>query len=132
MVTRGFTGRQSGSELSDRIPPGQHLVDNFPVLTAGPTPRIDPADWTFTLKVGPRPVKAWSWSEFNALPQTRMTRDIHCMTSWSKFNTRLGGRGHGTVRVLVVARQTPSSTKKCPRRHFLSIVAPGAAKLLHA
>jgi len=53
MVTRGFTGRQSGSEPSDRIPPGQHLVDNFPVLTAGPTPRIDPADWTFTLKVGP-------------------------------------------------------------------------------
>ena len=47
MVTRGFTGRQSGSELSHRIPPGQHLVDNFPVLTAGPTPRIDPADWTF-------------------------------------------------------------------------------------
>src|SRR5204863_2183334 len=63
MVTRGFTGRQSGSEPSDRIPPGQHLVDNFPVLTAGPTPRIEPADWTFTLKVGARPVKVWSWSE---------------------------------------------------------------------
>ena len=57
MVTRGFTGRQSGSELSDRIPPGQHLVDNFPVLTAGPTPQIDPADWTFTLKIGPRPLQ---------------------------------------------------------------------------
>ena len=91
MVTRGFTGRQSGSELSDRIPPGQHLVDNFPVLTAGPTPRIDSADWTFTLKVGPRPVKAWSWSEFNALPRTRMTRDIHCVTSWSKLNTAWEG-----------------------------------------
>ena len=87
MVTRGFTGRQSGSELSDRIPPGQHLVDNFPVLTAGPTPRIDPADWTFTLKVGAHPVKAWSWSEFNALTRTRMTRDIHCVTSWSKLDT---------------------------------------------
>ena len=59
MVTRGFAGRQSGSELSDRNPPGQHLVDNFPVLTAGPTPRIEPADWTFTLKVGPHPIKAW-------------------------------------------------------------------------
>jgi signal transduction histidine kinase len=44
MVTRGFTGRQSGSELSDRIPPRQHLVDKFPVLTAGPTPRIEPAE----------------------------------------------------------------------------------------
>ena len=49
MLTRGFTGPQSGSDLSDRIPPGQHLVDNFPVLTAGPTPRIEFADWTFTL-----------------------------------------------------------------------------------
>ena len=91
MLTRGFAGTQSGSELSDRIPPGQHLVDNFPVLTAGPTPRIEPADWTFTLKVGPRPVKAWSWSEFNALPRTRMTRDIHCVTSWSKLNTAWEG-----------------------------------------
>ena len=49
MATRGFTGRQSGSGPSDRIPPGQHLVDK--VLTAGPTPRIEPADWTFTLNV---------------------------------------------------------------------------------
>ena len=91
MATRGFTGRQSGSEPSGRIPPGQHLVDNFPVLTAGPTPRIEPADWTFTLKVGPRPVKAWNWSEFNALPRTKMTRDIHCVTSWSKLNTAWEG-----------------------------------------
>ena len=74
-----------------RIPPGQHLVDNFPVLTAGPTPRIEPADWTFTLKVGPHPVKAWSWPEFNALPRTKMTRDIHCVTSWSKLNTAWEG-----------------------------------------
>ena len=66
-------------------------VDNFPVLTAGPTPRIEPADWTFTLKVGPRPVKTWSWSEFNALPRTRMTRDLHCVTSWSKLNTAWEG-----------------------------------------
>ena len=91
MITRGFTDRQSRSELSDRVPPGQHLVDNFPVLTAGPTPRIDPEYWTFTLKVGSRPVKAWSWSEFNALPRTRMTRDIHCVTSWSKLNTAWEG-----------------------------------------
>src|SRR5215468_8907491 len=106
MTTRGFTGRQSGSELSDRIPPGQHLVDNFPVLTAGPTPRIDPADWTFTLKIGPRLVKAWSWSEFNALPRTRMTRDIHCVTSWSKLNTAWEG--------VAVGRRLTRHTKAQP------------------
>jgi hypothetical protein len=67
MVTRGFTGRQSGSQLSDRIPRGQCVVDNFPVLTAGPTTRIEPADSIFTLKVGPRPVKAWNWLEWSGL-----------------------------------------------------------------
>jgi hypothetical protein len=60
MTTRGFTGRRPGSELSDRIPPGQHLVNNFPVLSAGPTAPIEPDDWTFTVRVGPRPVKVWT------------------------------------------------------------------------
>jgi DMSO/TMAO reductase YedYZ molybdopterin-dependent catalytic subunit len=87
MVTRGFTGRQPSPDHADRIPPGQHLVDDFPVLSAGPTPDIPLNEWTFTLKSGPRPVMKWSWDEFNALPQTRMTRDIHCVTAWSKLNT---------------------------------------------
>jgi DMSO/TMAO reductase YedYZ molybdopterin-dependent catalytic subunit len=73
--------------MADRIPPGQHLVDDFPVLSAGPTPRIAHEKWAFTLKVGPKPVKSWNWTEFNALPQTKMTRDIHCVTTWSKLNT---------------------------------------------
>ena len=87
MVTRGFTGRQSSSDQPARLPPGQHLVTDFPVLSAGPTPRITPEHWTFTMKVGPRTVAKWNWAEFNALPQTKMTRDIHCVTTWSKFNT---------------------------------------------
>jgi DMSO/TMAO reductase YedYZ molybdopterin-dependent catalytic subunit len=44
-------------------------------------------DWSFTLKVGPRPVKRWTWIEFEALALTKMTRDIHCVTKWSKLNT---------------------------------------------
>ncbi|HEU5068034.1 MAG TPA: sulfite oxidase-like oxidoreductase [Sphingomicrobium sp.] len=87
MVTRGFFGRKSGGNAPERIPPGQHVVEHWPVLTAGPTPRIETADWKFTLKVGPRPVKVWTWSEFNALPQTQVTRDIHCVTTWSKLDT---------------------------------------------
>jgi DMSO/TMAO reductase YedYZ molybdopterin-dependent catalytic subunit len=87
MVTRGFTGKSSSSDPTNRLPPGQHLVPNFPVLTAGPTPRINTADWTFSVKVGPRAVKKWSWAEFNSLPQTKMTRDIHCVTTWSKLDT---------------------------------------------
>src|SRR5688500_5409469 len=87
MATRGFTGRRPAPELADRIPPGQSVTEDFPVLTAGPTPRIALGDWSFTLKVGVRPVKRWTWEEFNNLPQTKMTRDIHCVTKWSKLNT---------------------------------------------
>jgi DMSO/TMAO reductase YedYZ molybdopterin-dependent catalytic subunit len=88
MVTRGFFGRQQQpADVANRVPPGQHLTDDFPVLSAGPTPRIDPARWKFTLKVGPRPVMTWNWDEFAALPMTKMTRDIHCVTTWSKLDT---------------------------------------------
>lgn len=91
MVTRGFRSRTPQDGLADRIPPGQHLVEGFPVLSAGPTPRVALEKWTFTLKVGPKPVRAWNWTEFNALPQTKMTRDIHCVTTWSKLNTHWEG-----------------------------------------
>jgi DMSO/TMAO reductase YedYZ molybdopterin-dependent catalytic subunit len=87
MVTRGFTGRGQSSELAGRIPPGQHLVDGFPVLSAGPTPKIALESWTFTLKVGAKPIKIGDFAEFNTLPKTKMTRDIHCVTTWSKLDT---------------------------------------------
>ncbi len=57
------------------------------MLSAGPTEHIPEARWTFTLKVGPRPVKTWDWAAFNALPKTTITRDIHCVTTWTKFDT---------------------------------------------
>ena len=91
MVTRGFTGRKPPTEVAGRIPPGQHLVDDFPVLSAGPTPYLGTEKWTFTLKVGPKPVKSWTWAEFNALPQTTLVRDIHCVTTWSKLDTSWEG-----------------------------------------
>jgi DMSO/TMAO reductase YedYZ molybdopterin-dependent catalytic subunit len=85
-VTRGFTGRRRG-EGGDRLPPGQHLEHGFPVLSFGPTPRVAPEDWSLTLKVGPKPVARWSWEEIHALPRTAWRRDIHCVTTWSKFDT---------------------------------------------
>jgi DMSO/TMAO reductase YedYZ molybdopterin-dependent catalytic subunit len=87
MATRGFRGRPQPPEIAERLPPGQSLIEDFPVLSAGPTPRIRTEDWSFTLKVGVKPVARWNWAEFNALPQTKMTRDIHCVTKWSKLNT---------------------------------------------
>jgi DMSO/TMAO reductase YedYZ molybdopterin-dependent catalytic subunit len=91
MTTRGFTGRRPSPETTERIPPGQSLTEDFPVLSAGPTPRVRTEDWSFTLKEGPRPLIKWNWDEFNKLPQTRMTRDIHCVTAWSKLDTAWQG-----------------------------------------
>jgi DMSO/TMAO reductase YedYZ molybdopterin-dependent catalytic subunit len=91
MVTRGFFGRRPAPEIAARIPPGQSLTSDFPVLSAGPTPRIATERWSFALKLGPRPLRTWTWSEFNDLPQTDLTRDIHCVTKWSKLDTRWRG-----------------------------------------
>jgi len=91
MATRGFFGRQLAPETAARLPPGQHLTDDFPVLSAGPTPRVRTETWSFTLKLGPRPVKSWNWAEFNSLPQNHFQRDIHCVTTWSKFDTNWEG-----------------------------------------
>lgn len=92
MATRGFSGRtRADAATANRLPPGQFLEQGFPVLSAGPTPRVRAEDWTFTLKVGIRPVRRWTWEAFNALPQTKATRDIHCVTTWSKFDTAWEG-----------------------------------------
>lgn len=87
MVTRGFVGRRRVEETERRLPPGQHLVEDFPILQIGPNPAIDLAAWRFTLREGARPLKSWDWEAFQALPRTRWQGDIHCVTKWSKFDT---------------------------------------------
>src|SRR5207302_4724592 len=84
-ISRGFHGRRSEGP-SDRIPPGQHLVDDFPVLSAGPTPHTPLDEWTFTIQGGAEPA-SWTWDEFQALPSEEITTDIHCVTKWSKLDT---------------------------------------------
>lgn len=87
MATRGFFGRQRDPSLEKRVPPGQALTTDFPVLSAKPTPPVDLAAWKFMLRHRAKPLKTWNWDEFNALPKTKMTRDIHCVTTWSKLDT---------------------------------------------
>ncbi len=85
LFSRGFQGRRSEGP-ADRIPPGQHLVDDFPVLSAGPTPHTPLDQWTFSIEGGAEPV-SWAWEEFQALPSEEVTKDIHCVTKWSKLDT---------------------------------------------
>lgn len=91
LISRGFRGRRGSGATSARLPPGQHLVTDFPVLSAGPTPVPDLATWRFTLEDGASPLALWSWAEFNALPQSEIAVDIHCVTTWSKFDTQWRG-----------------------------------------
>jgi len=91
MATRGFTGRPRPPGSAGRVPPGQSVTSDFPVLSATPTEHVKLDTWSFTLKVGPKAVKSWTWAEFNALPQSGITRDIHCVTKWSKLDTAWRG-----------------------------------------
>ncbi|MEA2221233.1 MAG: hypothetical protein QOJ35_3859 [Solirubrobacteraceae bacterium] len=91
-ISRGFGGRRRiPPELAARVPPGQHLESDFPVLTAGPTPRIDTAAWALQIDgvVGQR--REWSWQQFHELPFEDVPCDIHCVTSWSKLGTTFRG-----------------------------------------
>src|SRR5262249_12409794 len=91
IVSRGFQGRrrQPGAGL---VPPGQYVVDDFPVLSAGPTPHTPLEDWDFTIVDETGVVVArWTWDQFRNLPAEAPTVDIHCVTKWSKLGTRWEG-----------------------------------------
>jgi DMSO/TMAO reductase YedYZ molybdopterin-dependent catalytic subunit len=90
-VSRGFKGRRRDTAEPGRLPPGQYLVNDWPVLSAGPTPRIDLDKWTFSIEGEIDQPKRWSWKEFTALPADVVTKDIHCVTKWSKFDVEFKG-----------------------------------------
>ena len=69
-----------------RLPPGQRLTDGWPVLHYGSIPRIDLATWEFRIFGLVEGEVRLSWEQFLALPQTRTTSDIHCVTTWSKYD----------------------------------------------
>src|SRR5262249_25917709 len=92
-VSRGFVGkRQPASDATaNRIPPGQHEVKDFPVLSAGPTPRIRLDQWSFTIEGLVRQKARWTWEEFLKLPSQVFVVDIHCVTKWTKLDTHWVG-----------------------------------------
>jgi DMSO/TMAO reductase YedYZ molybdopterin-dependent catalytic subunit len=86
-ISRGFKGRGRSEDAAGRLPPGQYLTDDFPVLSAGPTPHTALTDWSFAVTGAVGAPRSWTWEEFRALPSERFTTDIHCVTKWSKFDT---------------------------------------------
>ena len=91
-ISRAFRGRRRTPEgFADRLPPGQYFEPGFPVLTAGPTPRIASEDWGFRIDGMVANEREWTWDEFHQLPFETVPCDIHCVTKWSKLGTNFGG-----------------------------------------
>ncbi len=87
---RALTG-VSADPAKVRLPPGQRLTKDFPVLDLGVQPNLAQADWTLTVagQVG-HPLK-WTWADFMAQPQVTLTNDIHCVTTWSRYDNAWSG-----------------------------------------
>jgi len=90
-ISRGFRGRRRSDADPARIPPGQYVTPDFPVLSAGPTPHTPLAEWTFEIRSAVDEPVTWTWDELLALPSETPAADIHCVTKWSKLDTSWRG-----------------------------------------
>jgi DMSO/TMAO reductase YedYZ molybdopterin-dependent catalytic subunit len=107
----GERGRRRAIKLGidpERLPPGQSPTEKWPVLTVGPTPRVDTATWSLAFYGEVDAPYALRWEELLSLPQVDQGSDLHCVTRWSRFDQQLSG-----VRVrelLERAQPRPSAT----------------------
>jgi DMSO/TMAO reductase YedYZ molybdopterin-dependent catalytic subunit len=106
-TTRGFVGRRG--QRDPRLPPGQYDArDEWPVLHAETTPRITTDRWTFSVEGLVAQPTTWTWDEIRALPRSRYSGDIHCVTAWSKLGISFDGVSVDTL--LATARPLPGAT----------------------
>ncbi len=85
-----LTGRHARPE-TDRLPPGQHLVKNWPVLDLGQQPSVTTSQWRLDVRGLVDNPATFDWAAFNALPQTSTLSDIHCVTTWSRYDNNWRG-----------------------------------------
>ncbi|MBV8204784.1 MAG: sulfite oxidase-like oxidoreductase, partial [Candidatus Eremiobacteraeota bacterium] len=90
-----------------RLPPGQYMARDFPVLHVGDVPRFDQATWHFRVWGDVERPLEFDWRQFSALPHTTVKADIHCVTRWSKFDTTWAGVAFRHL--LQLAGPTPSA-----------------------
>jgi DMSO/TMAO reductase YedYZ molybdopterin-dependent catalytic subunit len=89
IVSRGFFGKR-GKQIA-KLPPGQYLTTDFPVLSAGPTPHVPLDHWEFTIRDENRQLRRWDSKAFRNLPSETFSVDLHCVTRWSKLDTAWEG-----------------------------------------
>ena len=85
-----LTGHPTRPE-TDRLPPGQHLVRDWPVLDLGTQPDIPTDRWSLRIHGEVEDQLTLDWPNFLALPQNDSTSDIHCVTTWSRYDNRWRG-----------------------------------------
>ncbi|MDB5394074.1 MAG: molybdopterin-binding protein [Rhodospirillales bacterium] len=87
---RFLTGRTARPE-SERLPPGQHLVKDWPVLDLGMQPDVEKEDWKLKIFGAVENPLTWDWAGFTGQKQSRFVSDIHCVTTWSRYDNRWDG-----------------------------------------
>jgi DMSO/TMAO reductase YedYZ molybdopterin-dependent catalytic subunit len=92
-ISRGFIGKRREPEAAkaNRVPPGQYITRDFPVLSAGPTPRTPLVQWTFRIEGLVKEPVQWAWEEFLKLPSQTYVVDISCVTKWTKLDMKWKG-----------------------------------------
>jgi len=95
-ISRGFSRRRDEADAS-RVPPGQYVTTDFPVLSAGPTPHTPLEQWSFEVRGAVDEPFSLSWDDLLALPANTFTVDIHCVTKWSKLDTTWRGVSLDTI-----------------------------------
>lgn len=88
-VSEGFSGRMRVQDPA--LPPGQHLVDDFPVMSAGPTPVVHRRAWELTVTTPSGRQTPWDFAGLTRLPVEDVVADLHCVTRWSRSGTRWRG-----------------------------------------
>lgn len=104
IFSRGFFGRRSAADV--KLPPGQYLTSDFPVLSAGPTPHVALDEWEFKIDDGIDVLRRWDWKSFRELATENIRVDLHCVTRWSKLGTFWEGV---SLDVLLAGVKTDSS-----------------------
>ncbi|ABD08327.1 Oxidoreductase, molybdopterin binding [Rhodopseudomonas palustris HaA2] len=85
-----ITGRHARPD-EQRLPPGQHLTQDWPVLDLGLSPQISRERWRLDVYGSVVQPLFWDWSQFMAQPQSDFVSDIHCVTTWSRYDNRWQG-----------------------------------------
>src|ERR1043166_1930991 len=108
--------RNPAATNKERIPPGQYLVEKWPVLSYGPTPRLHPTTWDFRLfGLVEEPVRL-NLQQIHALPQTKLITDFHCVTTWSRLDNQWEG---------VLAKDVVSLVRLKPEARYVTVHCDG-------